>query len=79
VPLDPAPLLLARRASAQILAGVAWRAPDGAVEVRFHPPFSLEPRSGVDLSQAEATLQRFFDAHVRAHPTQWFHWAGTAG
>jgi len=76
VPLDPTPLLLARRASAQILAGVAWRAPDGAVEVRFHPPFTLE-KDGI--REAEATLQRFFDAHVRAHPTQWFHWGGTAG
>jgi lauroyl/myristoyl acyltransferase len=78
VPLDPAPLLLARRANAQVLPGVAWRAPDGAVEVRFHPPISLE-RNGLDVAEAEATLQRFFDAHVRAHPTPWFHWAGTAG
>jgi lauroyl/myristoyl acyltransferase len=77
VPLDPAPLLLARRANAQILAGVAWRALDGAVEVRFHPPFSFEKDGGIH--EAEATLQRFFDAHVRAHPTQWFHWAGNAG
>ena len=75
VPIDPAPLLLARRANAQILAGVAWRAPDGAVEVRFHPPLSLEN----GIHEAEATLQQFFDAHVRAHPTQWFHWAGSAG
>jgi len=74
VPLDRAPLLLARRASAQILAGVSWRAPDGAVEVRFHPAFSIEPRRG-GLQKAEALLQRFFDAHVRAHPTQWFDWA----
>ena len=76
VPVDRAPLLLARRASAQVLAGVSWRAPDGAVEVRFHPAFSLEPRrGGLGLQQAEALLQRFFDAHVRAHPTQWFDWA----
>lgn len=76
VPVDRAPLLLARRASAQVLAGVSWRAPDGAVEVRFHPAFSLEPRrGGLGLQQAEAVLQRFFDAHVRAHPTQWFDWA----
>ena len=74
VPLDRAPLLLARRASAQVLAGVSWRAPDGAVEVRFHPAFSIEPRRG-GLQKAEALLQRFFDAHVRAHPTQWFDWA----
>ncbi|HET9250960.1 MAG TPA: lysophospholipid acyltransferase family protein [Candidatus Eisenbacteria bacterium] len=76
VPVDRAPLLLARRASAQVLAGVSWRAPDGAVEIRFHPAFSLEPRrGGLGLQQAEALLQRFFDAHVRAHPTQWFDWA----
>ena len=76
VPVDRAPLLLARRASAQVLAGVSWRAPDGAVEVRFHPAFSLEPRrGGLKLQQAETLLQRFFDAHVRAHPTQWFDWA----
>jgi len=81
VALDRTPLLLARRASAQILAGVAWRAPDGAIEVRFHPAFTLEPRwDGISLSQAIARLQGFFDAHVRAHPTQWFHWeAGPAG
>jgi lauroyl/myristoyl acyltransferase len=78
VQLDLTPLLLARRANAQILAGVAWRAPDGAVEVRFHPAFSLE-KDGNGIREAEGTLQRFFDAHVRAHPTQWFHWAGTAG
>ncbi|HKO22358.1 MAG TPA: lysophospholipid acyltransferase family protein [Candidatus Eisenbacteria bacterium] len=75
VPLDPTPLLLARRANAQILAGVASRASDGAIEVRFHPPFTIEN----SLEDGEATLQQFFDAHVRAHPTQWFHWAGTAG
>ena len=76
VRLDPAALLLARRASAQVLAGVAWRARDGAVEVRFHPAFSLEPcGGGIALPQAQARLQRFFDAHVRAHPTQWFDWS----
>lgn len=75
VHVDSAPLLLARRANAQVLAGVAWRAPDGAVDVRFHPAFSLAPSGGgIALTQAEARLQRFFDAHVRAHPTQWFDW-----
>ena len=75
VRVDPAPLFLARRASAQVLAGVAWRAPDGAVEVRFHPAFSIEPcGGGIALPQAEARLQGFFEAHVRAHPTQWFDW-----
>jgi len=79
VRVDPAPLFLARRASAQVLAGVAWRAPDGAVEVRFQPAFSLEPcGGGIALPQAEARLQRFFDAHVRAHPTQWFDWEPAA-
>ncbi len=75
VRVDAGPLLIARRASAQVLAGVAWRAPDGAAEVRFHPAFTLEPkRGGIGLSQAEARLQKFFDDHVRAHPTQWFEW-----
>ncbi len=76
VRVDPSALLLARRASAQVLAGVAWRASYGAVEVRFHPTFTLEPkRGGIPLPQAEARLQRFFDEHVRAHPTQWFDWS----
>ena len=76
VSVDPAPLLLARRACAQVLAGVAWQADDGAVEVRFHPAFTLAPRrDGIGLEQAQARLQRFFDAHVRAHPTQWFDWS----
>jgi KDO2-lipid IV(A) lauroyltransferase len=81
VTVDPTPLVLARRARAQVLAGVSWRAPDGAVEVRFHPVFTLEPRrEGIALPQALARLQGFFDAHVRAHPTQWFDWgAGAAG
>lgn len=75
VPIDPAPLLLARRARAQVLAGVAWRDPDGAIAIGFHAPFTLAPeRGGLDPAQAEQTLQRFFDAHVRAHPTQWFDW-----
>jgi lauroyl/myristoyl acyltransferase len=75
VRLDSAPLLLAMRARAQVLAGVAWRAPDGAVEVRFHPAFTLQPRrGGIALPQAVARLQAFFDEHVRAHPTQWYDW-----
>jgi len=75
VPLDARPLLLAKRASAQVLAGVAWREPDGVIEVRFHPAFTLEPRrGGIGMAQAQARLQGFFDAHVRAHPTQWFDW-----
>ena len=80
VRLDPAPLLLARRARSQVLAGVAWQADDGAVEVRFHPTFTLAPRrDGIGLEQAQARLQRFFDAHVRAHPTQWFDWSLAPG
>ncbi len=76
VRLDPAPLLIARRAGAQVLAGVAWRARDGATEVRFHPAFSLEPRpGGIGIPPAVARLQHFFDAHVREHPTQWFDWS----
>jgi len=79
VPLDTRPLLLARRASAQVLAGVAWRDADGTIEVRFHPAFTLEPRrGGIAMSQALERLQRFFDAHVRAHPTQWFDWGAWA-
>ncbi|HKQ19997.1 MAG TPA: lysophospholipid acyltransferase family protein [Candidatus Eisenbacteria bacterium] len=73
--IDPTPLLLARRTRAQVLAGVAWREADGGVAVRFHAPFLVTPdRGGLDPGQAERTLQRFFDAHVRAHPTQWFDW-----
>jgi len=79
VPLDTRPLLLARRTSAQILAGVAWRDADGTIEVRFHPTFTLEPRrGGIAMPQALDRLQRFFDAHVRAHPTQWFDWGAWA-
>jgi lauroyl/myristoyl acyltransferase len=79
VPLDRRPLLLARRTSSQVLAGVAWRDDDGTIEVRFHPPFTLEPRhGGIAMSQALDRLQRFFDAHVRAHPTQWFDWGAWA-
>jgi lauroyl/myristoyl acyltransferase len=75
VEVDRAPLLIARRAAAQVLAGVAWRARDGVAEVRFHPPFTLGPRRGdISLAQAEERLQTFFDDHVRAHPTQWFEW-----
>jgi len=75
VPVDPAPLLLARRAHAQILAGVAWRDPDGSIGIGFHAPFMLAPeRGGLEPVQAELTLQRYFDDHVRAHPTQWFDW-----
>jgi lauroyl/myristoyl acyltransferase len=77
VPIDRAPLLLARRARARILAGVSWRGEDGALHVRFLEPFSLDPaRGGIPLSQAAARLQRFFDSHARTHPTQWYEWAG---
>ena len=75
VRMDSAPLLLARRARAQVLAGAAWRAADGAIGIRFHEPFMLAPEpGGLEHAEAERTLQRFFDAHVRAHPTQWFDW-----
>ena len=76
VPIDPAPLLLARRARAQVLAGVAWRDPDGSIAIGFHAPFTLAPeRGGLDPARAEQILQRYFDEHVRAHPTQWFDWS----
>jgi lauroyl/myristoyl acyltransferase len=75
VPIDHGPLLLARRARALVLAGVSWMEADGTLQVRFDTPFSLEPRrGGLALPQALARLQQFFDAHVRAHPTQWFEW-----
>jgi lauroyl/myristoyl acyltransferase len=85
VQVDRAPLLIARRAAAQVLAGVAWRAGDGVAEVRFHPTFTLERGpGGLEIPQAEERLQHFFDAHIRAHPTQWYEWdrtilAGPAG
>lgn len=84
VRIDRGPLLLARRARALVLAGVSWMESDGTLQVRFDDPFSLAPRrGGLALPQALARLQRFFDGHVRAHPTQWFEWraeeSGEAG
>ena len=79
VPIDRAPLLLARRARARVLAGVSWRGEDGALHVRFLEPFSLAPtRDGLSLQQAAMRLQRFFDDHVRAHPAQWYEWTAPA-
>ena len=79
VPIDRAPLLLARRARARVLAGVSWRGDDGTLHVRFLEPFSLAPtRDGLSLAQAAARLQRFFDDHVRAHPAQWYEWTAPA-
>jgi KDO2-lipid IV(A) lauroyltransferase len=75
VPLDPGPLLLARRAGALVLPGVSAFASDGALTIDFLPPFTLAPeRDGLDLKQGLARVQRFFDGHVREHPTQWFSW-----
>ncbi|HEU4333400.1 MAG TPA: hypothetical protein VFT32_02795, partial [Candidatus Eisenbacteria bacterium] len=80
VPIDRTPLLLARRAGARVLAGVSWRGADGALHIRFLEPFTLGPlRGGLSLAQGAARLQRFFDDHVRAHPTQWFEWAAAGG
>ena len=79
VPIDPGPLLLARRAGALVLAGVTTFASDGALEIEFDPPFSLDSGpGGIEVSQGLARLQRLFDAHVRAHPTQWFSWSATS-
>ena len=75
VAIDPGPLLLARRAGAIVIPGVSTFAPDGALEIRLDLPFTLDPgRGGLALHQGIARLQGFFDAHVRAHPTQWFTW-----
>jgi lauroyl/myristoyl acyltransferase len=75
VPIDHGPLLLARRAGAWVIPGVSTFAPDGALEIEFDQPFALDPRrGGLELGQGLDRVQRFFDAHVRAHPTQWFTW-----
>jgi lauroyl/myristoyl acyltransferase len=75
VPLDPGPLLLARRAGALVLPGVSAFASDGALEIELLPPFTLAPeRGGLTLEQGLARVQRLFDGHVREHPTQWFGW-----
>ena len=75
VPIDRGPLLLARRAGALVIPGVSRFAADGALEIEFDAPFSLDAGTGgLELSQALSRIQRFFDAHVRAHPTQWFQW-----
>lgn len=74
VAIDTAPLILAQRARAQVLPGAAWRDADGAIAVRFHAPFRLDS-SGLSVEEAAAALSRFFDGHVRAHPTQWFDWS----
>jgi len=75
VPLDPGPLLLARRAEALVVAGTSAFSADGALEIEFLTPFALAPeREGLTLMQGLSRLQRFFDAHVREYPTQWFSW-----
>lgn len=76
VAVDPAPLRLAQRARAQVLPGAAWRDTDGRIAVRFHAPFTLDPMpGGLSVEEALVSLSRFFDDHVRAHPTQWFDWS----
>jgi len=85
VAIDRGPLLLARRAGALVIPGVSTFAADGALEIDFDVPFLLEPaRGGLEVPEGLARLQRFFDGHVRAHPTQWFEWRvaralGTSG
>ncbi len=75
VSIDRGPLLLARRARALVLPGAATLGADGALEVAFDAPFAVHPGpGGISVTQGLARLQRFFDAHVRAHPTQWFEW-----
>jgi KDO2-lipid IV(A) lauroyltransferase len=75
VRLDLGPLLLARRSGAIVLPGVSRLTPDGVIEVRLETPFSLDrDRGGLELPEAAALLQRLFDDHVRAYPTQWFEW-----
>jgi lauroyl/myristoyl acyltransferase len=75
VAIDRGPLLLARRAGALVIPGVSTFAADGVLEIDFDAPFSLDPASGgLPVPEGQARLQRFFDGHVRAHPTQWFEW-----
>jgi KDO2-lipid IV(A) lauroyltransferase len=80
VAIDRGPLLLARRAGALVIPGVSTFAADGALEIDFDAPFLLEPaRGGLEVPEGLARLQRFFDGHVRAHPTQWFEWRVARG
>jgi KDO2-lipid IV(A) lauroyltransferase len=74
VAIDRGPLLLARRAGALVIPGVSTFAADGSLEIDFDAPFSLDPARGLDILEGQARLQRFFDGHVRARPTQWFEW-----
>ena len=74
VPVDFAPLLLARRAGALVLPGVSRLAADGGLEIDFDKPFALDPRGGLSVPEAVRRIQRFLDEHVRAHPTEWFEW-----
>jgi KDO2-lipid IV(A) lauroyltransferase len=80
VAIDRGPLVLARRAGALVIPGVSTFAGDGALEIEFDTPFSLDPaRGGLEVPEGLARLQRFFDSHVRAHPTQWFEWRAASG
>src|SRR5436190_9906229 len=57
VPIDPGPLLLARRAQALVPPGVSTFATDGALEMDFDAPFALgAARGGLDLAQGIARL-----------------------
>ncbi|MBI4364942.1 MAG: lysophospholipid acyltransferase family protein [Candidatus Latescibacteria bacterium] len=74
VSVDPAPLLLARRAGALVLPGLSCLSADGGLEIEFDRPFTMGARDGIPMTEGVGRIQRFFDRHVRAHPTQWFEW-----
>jgi lauroyl/myristoyl acyltransferase len=74
VPVDRGPLLLARRAGALVLPGVSRLSADGGLEIEFDPPFAMGGRQGLSVAEGAGRIQRFFDLHVRSHPTQWFEW-----
>jgi hypothetical protein len=59
---------------------VSSAARDGALEIGLDSPFTLDPGpGGLELDEGIARLSLYFDAHVRAHPTQWFPWGVGSG